>query len=125
MLFFGKKKKGNKTVHFTKTFTQSESFKGFKRNKLTTYKEYGVGDTLAYFEKNGYNFEGCQIRLEYATVVGEHNTFDVVNVYVDDMRIGCRYGGHSQFDRLAVPNYDAAHIKVENDEVLLFLHYIN
>lgn len=122
-MLFKRKKKNNKTVHFTKDFIQSDTFKGFKRNKLTTYKEDGVKETLAYFKKNGYDFSGCRIRLEYSTIIGEHGPFDVVNVFVDDMRIGCRYGNHNQFDRLAVPNYDAAHLKVENDEVLLFLHY--
>ena len=122
-MLFKRKKKENKTVRFTKEFIQSDRFKGFKRNKLTTYKETDVPETLAHFKQNGYDFSGCRIRLECATIDGEYGPFDVVNVFANDMRIGCRYGTHTQYDRLAVPNYDAAHLKVENGDVLLFLHY--
>ena len=128
-MLFGKKKKSTpkpkikKTVHASKSFTQSESFKGFKRHKLTTYKEFEVADTLFYFKSSGYNFDGCEIKIEYATIKADMNVFDAVNVYVNGMRIGCRYTSHSKFEDLARMDYDKVHLMVEDGEVYLFVHY--
>ena len=114
-------------VLWNKTFTQSGSFRGFRRIKLTTYGEDLVQDTLAYFAQSGYNFKGCTIKLESLSITGTFTDrlLRVVNVFVDGKRIGCVYdNGTSQYDLLANSEYDKVHLRVEDGEVYLFVHII-
>lgn len=108
------------TVLWNKTFRQSDSFKGYKRIKLTTYKEFGVDATLAHFAKKDYNFKNSTIQLQNVRVTGA-NDFKAVNVYADAMRIGCTYDTYSSYEDL-MKDIDAVHLKVDGD-VYLFVHY--
>lgn len=119
--------KNEPVVLWNKTFTQSGSFKGFRRIKLTTYGEDLVQDTLAYFAQSRYNFKGCTIKLESLSITGTFTDrlLRVVNVFVDGKRIGCVYdNGTSQYDLLANSEYDKVHLRVEDGEVYLFVHII-
>lgn len=112
------------TVLWNKTFKQSGSFKGYKRIKLTTYKEFGVDATLAHFAQNGYNFKGSTIRMESILVPNQFVDGDlrVVNVYVNGMRIGCVYDRYDSYRMLAENNYDKVHIRFDNGDIYLFIH---
>ena len=108
------------SVLWSKTFRQSGSFEGYKRIKLTTYREFGVDATLAHFARKNYNFDGSAIQLQNVHVVGM-NSFKVVNVYADAMRIGCIYDTNSYYSAFS-KDIDAVHLKVDGD-VYLFVHY--
>jgi len=111
---------------WSKTFTQSNSFKGFRRVQLTTYKEPGVEETLAYFKDLNYDFKGRTIRIDHLTgpEIFEDGPAHFINVYVDNMKIGVVYGtSELRFSMLTEYEFDKAHIKVENGVVFLFVHY--
>ena len=123
-LFKKKPRTTNKSVQtvtelWSKSFPQSGSFKGFRRINLTTYKEDGVADNLAYFEKNGIS-KGQTVQLQ--CVAGDG--WQAVNVYVDARRIGCLYSTHSQWNMISASNYDKVYAKVDNEGTSLFLHFL-
>lgn len=107
-----------------KSFRQSGSFKGYRRVRLTIYKEDGVDETLRRFASSGCDFTGCSIRLDHVHVYGRSSDYKYVDVYVDDMRIGCIYSSNAKFYPLLTEyDYDKAFIKVEDDSVYLFIRY--
>lgn len=112
---------------FLKEFTQSGTFKGYRRAKLTTYNVDHVQETLAYFAQKGYDFKGCKITLEGLAIEGifADGLMRVVNVFVDDMLIGCVYDnpGSDRYSMLTEYEYDKVYLLVENSEVYLFVHY--
>lgn len=118
-LFKRKPKPTGPVMLWNKTFTQSKSFKGFRRQQLTTYKEPGVEDTLSAWAKKDYNFAGATIQLQCMQL----ESSQVINVYVDGQRIGCRYSSHAFYADLAGREYDAVHLRVDGDDVYLFVHY--
>lgn len=120
------RRKTKETILFRKSFTQSESFKGFRRVKLTTHKEKDVPEALAYFAKSDFDFRQRTITVECKSVPDAYTTgpMKVVNVYVDGKRIGCVYGSvESRYSMLAEYDYDQAHIKVDDGDVYLYVHY--
>ncbi len=129
---FGKKKQPDPApkqehetiVLWTKEFIQANSFRGFKRIRLTTYGEKGVADTLDYFEKQGNKFKDRVIRPEHIRVKGVFEDGDllVVNVYVDNMRIGCVYAPKDYYKMLTENEYNKAHIRIDGDAVYLFIN---
>lgn len=111
-------------VIWHKTYKQSGSFRGFRRVKLAIYNEPGVDDTLAYFKPSGYNFKDRSIQLQCIRSTGVYVNEDMlaVNVFVEGMRIGCVYGTSSYYDMMT-EKIDKVHLKVDNNDVLLFVHY--
>lgn len=113
-------------VIWKKEFPQSGTFRGYRRIKLTTYKEELVSETLAHFRRKGNDFKGSTITLENIAVkdVFVDRLMKVVNVYADGFRIGCVYdGSDDRYSMLTEYEYDKVHLKVENDDVFLFVHY--
>ena len=129
---FGKKKvepagepiKKEPIIIWSKEFKQAGSFKGFRRIRLTIYKEDGVDDTLLYFKERNNDFKGRTIRLDHVRIPGTvHEDVDFVNVYADNMRIGAIYSSNEMSYKLLTENeYDKAHIRVEDGDVYLFVH---
>ena len=131
-LFKRKQKPAQKPVKIThklflKEFTQSGTFRGYRRVKLTTYGIDQVQETLAHFAQSGYDFKGCTITLEGLAVEGVFvdELMRVVNVFVNDQLIGCVYDspGSDQYSMLTEYEFDKAHLLVENGTVYLFVHY--
>lgn len=115
MLF--KRKAKRPPVIWTKSFPQAGSFRGFKRIKLTTYKEDGVAENLTYFEKNGIS-KGQTIELQCV----DGGDWKAVNVYIDARRVGCLYDTHTQWNMISAPNCDKAYVSIQDGEAYLFLH---
>ena len=119
-------KQAGSTVIWTKTYNQAKSFKGFKRIRLTTYKERDVDATLSYFAGRNYDFTNSAIQFQYVRVMNGSviGGFSVVNVYADAKRIGCIYDtNYDNFDLLTKENIDSAYLRVDNGDVYLFVHY--
>ena len=102
---FGKKKapapqqnKVEPVLLWSKTFTQSNSFKGYRRISLSTYNREGVSDTLSYFHDLGNNFKGRTIRLDNIRIPEVFTDGDafMINVYVDNKPIGTVFGTNEQ-----------------------------
>lgn len=122
----GKKKKSKAKILWSKKFTQSNGFRGYHRVQLSTFKQEGVADTLAYFEKRGNDFKGRTIRLDHVEIPDVYTTGSAyaVNVYVDDKPIGTVFGTNEyRYPMVTEHEIDKVHIKVEDGTVHLFVHY--
>lgn len=127
----GKKKaapapKSEPEVLWTKKFTQSGTFRGYRRVQLSTFKREGVSETLAYFKERNNDFKGRTIRLDHIMVpdIFTDGPAYMVEVYVDDMHIGTVFGTNEhRYPMLTEYEFDKVHIKVEDGTVYLFVHY--
>ena len=110
---------------WSKQFSQPGTFKGYRRIKLSTYNDDQVASALKHFAKTAYSFKGCTIRLDNYGLPGVFADHDshVINVYVDDKKIGYIYDSTSWYEMLTGYEYDKVYIKVEKPDVYLFVHY--
>lgn len=119
-------------------FSQSGTFKGYKRFRLTTYQVPGAADGIEHFRVDGQRrpFEikrGSQIRLICKEVGGlRANPFGVLEVYVENNKVGVLYDSNAQYGDLFAEPFDKVYILIEETtgcgsafdgiEVYLFVH---
>ena len=119
-------------------FSQSGTFKGYKRYRLTTYQVPGIADGIEHFRVSGQRrpFDikrGSQIRLICKEVSGlRANPFGVLEVYVDNNKVGVLYDSNAQYGDLFAEPFDKVYILIEETtgcgsafdgiEVYLFVH---
>lgn len=142
---FGKKKKPvpapkeEKPAYrklWTKEFTQSSTFRGYRKIKLSRYWADEVDQTINTLKKAKYDFKGRTIRLENVQSTNQYNKHKVVKVYIDDMLIGSVFSSDEQYyPMLTEYKYDKVHVRIEdsapNDffegvvtaKAYLFVHY--
>jgi hypothetical protein len=110
---------------WSKEFPQSGTFKGYRLVKLSTYNDEQVKATLKHFSRSEFNFKGCQIRLDNLLLPGVFVDGEscVVNVYVDDKKVGYIYNTSTCYEMLTKYEYDKVYLKVEGPNVFLFVHY--
>ena len=134
-LFRSKKRRSNKTMLppfpenrseliWRKTFRQSNTFRGYRRVRLTIYCESGVDETMKALAASGYNLSGSLIQIDHIHVYNQYNSYKFVDVYIDGMRIGCVYSSNSEYyPMLTEYDFDKVFVLVESDYVYLFVHY--
>lgn len=123
-------------------FTQPNTFRGFKRYRLTTYKEPGVEEGIEYFrnDKTDIHFQikqGTPIQLIIKEISGAFTDRDicqVLEVYAADRKIGVLYNTNPQFQDVFCMPFDAVCVRIEETvgkgpafdgiDVYLFIHYI-
>ena len=84
--------------------------------------------TLKVLSRSGLDMRGRIIRFDHEHVNGNHGHYNVVNVYVDEMRIGCIYEDTDSYSMLTEYDFDKAYILLTETElngivVNLYVHY--
>lgn len=140
---FGKKKSkaapANKQapeILWSKSYTQSGTFKGYRRIKLSRYFHEVIDENLAFFEQQGYDMKGRTIQLTCLRFDKERSDGCSINVYVDDMLVGSVWQSDERSWQMLTENkIDKAHVRIEDTwpgctdprivhtNVFLFVHY--
>lgn len=121
---------------FTVSLPQAHSFKGFRRGELKHVGVEGCSETLDLYRPSGFNFKGCEIRIEgfNKNSNGESSRFAIV--YVDGHIIGviAEYM-YKELSFVFYNKYDKVFLKVEEayhddgslmgSTVYLFVHLCN
>lgn len=123
MLFLGKKKKKTsaksakpkRETLWSLTYTQSSSFKGFRKIRLSRYYDEAVDKTIYKLKKQSYNMDNRKIRLECIQSNEQYNKYKVIQVYVDNMLIGSVFNSDKEiFSMLTDYEIDKVHVRIED-----------
>jgi len=101
-------------IKSVQTFTQSRSFKGFRRERITTHNLDGVEKNTLYFKARDYDFTNSAIQL----MVVKANTDEgiCIRIVVDGRFMGNMYRNERNaetFDNIVARNIDKAHFRIE------------
>jgi len=125
-LLFGKKKKKSKSTKaaepkptrkllWSKTYTQSSSFKGYRKIMLSRYYSDSVDATISKLKKKKYDLAGSKIKLENIKSLDKYNNYQVVNVYINGMLIGSVFNSDKQgYEKLTKNKIDKVHLLIED-----------
>lgn len=118
----------------TMKFSQPSSFRGFRKYRLTIYKEPGVNEGIEHFRNNNVK-EHFEIKkgTPICLVLKEANSFKVMEVYVDNHKVGVIYNSREQYSEILSKPFDNVYIRIEEMEppyipgidVYMFIHYVN
>ena len=145
-MLFGKKKKQtapqpkrsapSPRLVWSRSFTQSGTFKGYRRIRLSRYRSEEVDATIDGLKRIGYDIKGRTIRLDLYESVDPYNKYKEIRVYVDGYLIGSVFDSDGQqFSMLTDYEYDKVHLRVEDSspdksyehivtaKAYLFVHY--
>ena len=112
-----------------KTFPQASTFRGFRKVYLSRYNHEKVDKAVEYFYKLGENsIDGRTIRLDHVQSKDKHNRFKAVNIYVDDIYIGCVFNSDKErYPMLTEYEYDKVYVLIEETPYgphrEFFVHY--
>lgn len=104
-----------KDIYSTQTFTQSKSFKGFRREKLSTFGLDGVELNHKYFREQ-YNDDFTNSAIQLMVVKARNDEGKCVRVVVDGRFMGNLYRSErtaESFDMIVAKKIDKAHFRVE------------
>lgn len=145
-MLFGKKKKKKTAPPAPKpkkieklmslTYTQSDSFRGFRKVRLSGYYRDEIQTSLNALKEQGYDLKGCKVRLDRIRSNEQYNEYEVIKVYVSGKLIGSVFNSDEQaFSMLTDYEIDKVHVRIEDscpDEIFenvvtarayLFVHY--
>lgn len=141
-LLFGKKKKKapapskGPEVLWQKKFTQSGSFKGYRRIRLSRYYHEEIDKSVSYFEKRNYDLTGRTIQLICTRFDKKRKDGSRIDVRVDGKLLGTVWASdEEQWPMLTQYDYDKAYVRIEDTwlgctdptivhtKVYLFVHY--
>lgn len=145
-MIFGKKKKKTAPqpkqsnpvpiLVWSKAFTQSGTFKGYRKIRLSRYRSDEVDATINGLKKIKYDLKGRTIRLDLMESVDPYNRYKEIKVFVDGYLIGSVFNSdESSFSMLTDYDYDKVHLRVEDSapdqfyenivtaKAFLFVHY--
>lgn len=140
-LLFGKKKKApapskGPEVLWQKKFTQSGSFKGYRRIRLSRYYHEEIDKSVSYFEKRNYDLTGRTIQLICTRFDKKRKDGSRIDVRVDGKLLGTVWASdEEQWPMLTQYDYDKAYVRIEDTwpgctdptivhtKVYLFVHY--
>ena len=141
-LLFGKKKKKapapskGPEVLWQKKFTQSGSFKGYRRIRLSRYYHEEIDKSVSYFEKRDYDLTGRTIQLICTRFDKSRKDGRRIDVRVDGKLLGTVWqSDEEQWPMLTQYDYDKAYVRIEDTwpgctdptivhtKVYLFVHY--
>lgn len=145
-MLFGKKKKKDAPISkqarpmakklWSKEFTQSSTFKGYRRIKLSRFRSDEVDATINGLKRIKYDLKGRTIRLDLYESTERFNEYKEIRVYIDGYLIGSVFNSdETQFSMLTDYEYDKVHLRVEDsapdqfyDNIVtarayLFVHY--
>lgn len=121
---------------WSKEFTQSSSFKGFRRIRLSRYWSDEIDKTIDTLKRAKYDLKGRTIRLDHVESTGPNYKHREVKVYIDNMLIGSVFESDEiHYPMLTQYEYDKAHIRIEDSvpdqffenvvtaKAYLFVHY--
>lgn len=98
-------------VFWSKTFAQSSGFKGYRQVPFSAYDPQLQDQTLTALAPK---YEVSTIRLDHVEVKSHGNKFKAVDIYVNDMWLGCVYESREEaYAMLTKYNYDKAHVKLD------------
>lgn len=134
-------KKSQESIIYEQAYTQSKSFKGYKRFGVSYYGYEPAENGLARFKKSGQNLEGADIKLKFVKRQDGH----FVDVLINDYLVGsvifwdksdegylffknkfCNgkvSHAHIRFDTETVVGIDkkGKSVQVDRDKIFLFL----
>ena len=117
MALFRKKQIRSPEVLWSVSFTQSKTFKGYRRIRLTRYDRTQIEQNISLLKDPA----GRTIELQCVRLEDGH----CVNVYVDALLVGTVYEHDSeQWSLVAGHRYDSAHVRFDGSVAYLFLHII-
>ena len=129
---------GNSRIVEVREYPQSGTFRGYRRYRLTTYQEPGVEEGIQSLRsgdpKKPFNTRSAVVRLVLKEVSGVYaSPFNVLEVYVNQHKVGVLYDGNSQYATLFSEPFDKVYVLIEETvgrgkffdgiEVYLFAHY--
>jgi hypothetical protein len=140
---FGKKKAKSSTapaaepeVLWSKEFTQSGTFKGYRRIKPSRYFHEEIDKSVSYFEEHGYNMKGRTIQLICVRFDRKRPDGCRIDLRVDGMLLGSIWqSDDEQWPMLTEYEFDKVHVRIEDTwpgctdprivhtKVWLFVHY--
>lgn len=112
-----------------KTFPQASTFRGFRKVRLSRYNHEKVDKAVEYFYKLGKDsMKGRTIRMDHVQSKDKHNRFKAVNVYVDDIYIGCVFNSDKErYSMVTEYEYDKVYVLIEETpygpNMDFFVHY--
>lgn len=121
---FGKKKsapaskpepKSVPEILWTKSFTQSGTFKGYRRINLSRYFHEEVDKSIGYFEKQGYNLKGSTVQLTCIRFDKGRDDGCRVDIYVNEKLLGTIWQSDQQaWSMLTENEIDKVHVRIED-----------
>lgn len=128
---FGKKKqepapapKVESEVLWSKTFTQSDSFRGYRRIRLSRYFHEEIDKNIVYFRDRDYDLKGRTIQLTCTRFDGTRKDGCRIDVRADAKLLGTVWqSDEQQWPMLTEYDFDKVHVRIEDAKVHLFVHY--
>lgn len=140
---FGKKKsepapasKAEPEIIWSKEFTQSGTFKGYRRIRLSRYFHEEIDKSVAYFEKHDYDMKNRTIRLDCVRFDRKRPDGCRIDLRVDGRLLGSVWQDDAQqWSMLTECGFDRLHVRIEDTwrgctdprivhtKVWLFVHY--
>lgn len=112
-----------KDIISVQTFTHSKAFKGFRREKISTYGLDGVERNHRHFAELGNDFANSAIQL--MVVKANTETGNCIRIVVDGLFMGNMYRNPrnaESYDRIVAKEIDKVHFHVEGDTYIM-LHW--
>jgi len=121
-LLFGKKKKKKAPapkkgpeVLWIKEFTQSGTYKGYRRIKLSRYFNEEVDKSMAYFVKHDYDMKGRTVQLTCTLFDKSRKDGRRIDVRVDGKLLGTVWqSDDQQWPMLTEYNFDKVYVRVDD-----------
>ena len=142
MLFSKKKKKSpapkkETGVLWQKEFIQSESYKGYRKIKLSRYYHEQIDKSMAYFVKHNYDMNGRAIKLTCTRFDKDRPDGCRIDVRVAGKLIGTVWqSDEQQWPMLTEYDFDAVYVRIDDTwpdcppdshvvhtKAYLFVHY--
>ena len=104
-----------KDIKFIRTFTQADSFKGFRSVRISADTSKVVENNIDFFRDNGYDFTNCTVQLQ--AIKCDIDPGVKLKVVVDGRFIGNIYRGKGNaeaFNAVMDNEVDKAYIKIED-----------
>lgn len=140
---FGKKKttpapapKAGPEMLWSKEFTQSGTFKGYRKIKLSRYYHEEIDKNVSYFEKHNYDMKGRTIQLICTRFDKKRKDGCRIDLRVDGKLLGTVWqDDEQQWPMLTEYDFDKVHVRIEDTwpgctdpaivhtKVYLFVHY--
>lgn len=127
--------KNEPVVLWNKTFTQSGSFRGFRRIRLSRYFHEEIDKNVSYFGKQNYDMKGRTIQLTCIRFDSNRKDGCRIDLRVDGMLLGSVWQNDEQWSMLTESDFDKVHVRIEDTmpgctdprivhtKVHLFIHY--
>lgn len=123
-------------VIWTKTFTQSGTFRGYRRIRPSRYFHEKIDKSIAYFEKSDYSMKGRTIQLTCLQFDKHRPDGHCIDIFADGLLLGTVWqSDEEQWSMLTEYEYDKVYLKIEDTwpgctdprivhtKVYLFAHY--